>query len=258
MDDGPMDPSAKNRHRRFSLGSPSKLWRSNKFNTSNNSNNSNNSGLMSSSSRGGGLSLQPILPSSSSSGGVNGQQHSRYSSSSAMQQSSNVSASFRQKHFVLFAISLSLLVGISIGGALFGLKSFCNLNYDVLDEHHLVVPANVDVRNAIESLASDAEISPVASGSQVAIGTREDGEEGGVDYGEEEDIVSAIEAAADNDDIETGDASPDDVADEGGGRTKTLRGGGGGGGDGGIWVTETDASEASGAKEADVVGDDGI
>ncbi|KAL3807700.1 hypothetical protein ACHAXA_003527 [Cyclostephanos tholiformis] len=200
------------------VGSPSKLWRSNKHN---NSSSNSNSGFMSSSSRGGGISLIPIMPPppsssppSSSSGAVNvntvgdkAHQHSRYSSSSALSHSgyysSNI-ATFRQRHFVLFAVSLSLLVGISIGGALFGFASFCNVNYDVLDNHHLVVPAGVNVKDAGvairggESMA-DAE-TPAAPGSYVAIETRVGEEDGGGD------IVSAIEAAAvDNDDIETGD-----------------------------------------------------
>ena len=133
--------------------------------------------------------------------------------------SSNI-ATFRQRHFILFAVSL----GISIGGALFGFASFCNVNYDVLDSHHLVIPAGVNVKDAGvairggESMA-DAE-TPAAPGSYVAIETRVGEEDGGGD------TVLAIEAAAvDNDDIETGDdesSEGDDDGGEGDGRARTF------------------------------------
>ena len=107
-----------------------------------------------------------------------------------------------------------------------------------------MVPANVVVRDAIASTASNSEeILPVVSWSHVAIGMRAVDEKEVVDDGGNEDIVSAIEAAADNDDIEMGDASRDDVDGEEGGRAKTLRGGGGG--------VETDASAASGEEVGD-------
>ena len=91
--------------------------------------------------------------------GNNGRSHNNSSATTA--------AAFRQRrhsHFVLFAVLLSLLVGVGLGGAIFGAMSFCNVNYDVLDDHHVVVPSDVDVRDVdaadVEMLGEEEDDAP--------------------------------------------------------------------------------------------------
>ena len=81
--------------------------------------------------------------------------------------SATTAAAFRQRRhlrFVLFAVLLSLLVGVGLGGAIFGAMSFCNVNYDVLDDHHVVVPSDVDVRDVdaadVEMLGGEGDDAP--------------------------------------------------------------------------------------------------